>query len=98
MLSVANVTDFLNQCAPLTLAAEWDNVGLLLGGDVPAPVRRIMTCLTITPESAREAIDEGASLLVAHHPIFFRPIKRLTAATSQERMLLGPGERRCRRL
>ena len=31
--TVATITDFLEQFAPLSLAAEWDNVGLLLGED-----------------------------------------------------------------
>src|ERR1700681_160823 len=88
MLSVVTVTDFLGQFAPLSLAAEWDNVGLLLG-DASAPVRSIMTCLTVTPEAAAEAIDASASLLVAHHPIFFRPHQRLTAETAEGRMLLA---------
>jgi dinuclear metal center YbgI/SA1388 family protein len=87
MLAVAQVTEFLNQFAPLALAAEWDNVGLLLG-DASAPVRSIMTCLTVTPDSAAEAVAAGASLIVSHHPIFFRPGKRLTAATTEGRMLL----------
>ncbi|HWY85772.1 MAG TPA: Nif3-like dinuclear metal center hexameric protein, partial [Gemmataceae bacterium] len=87
MLDVAAVADFLNAFAPLSSAAAWDNVGLLLG-DASAPVRSAMTCLTVTPETAREAVDEGASLLVSHHPILFRPAKRLTAATAEGRVLL----------
>jgi len=84
--TVAKVVEVLKQLAPPTLAADWDNVGLLLG-DEAAPVQRIMTCLTITPESAAEAVAEGAQLIVTHHPIFFRPIKRLTSATPEGRIL-----------
>src|SRR5438093_839471 len=87
MLSLATVTDFLDELAPLALAAEWDNVGLLLG-DAAAPVQSIMTCLTVTPASAREAVEARASLIVAHHPIFFRPSKRLTTATAEARVVL----------
>ncbi len=71
----------------MSLAAEWDNVGLLMG-DPSAPVNKIMTCLTVTPESAGEAVETGVSLIVSHHPILFRPAKRLTAATAEGRMLL----------
>jgi dinuclear metal center YbgI/SA1388 family protein len=85
---VADITDFLNQFAPLSLAAEWDNVGLLMG-DPAAPVSKIMTCLTVTPESAGEAVEAGVSLIVAHHPILFRPVKRLNTATAEGRMLLS---------
>lgn len=78
MATVADIAAFLERFAPRTLAADWDNVGLLLG-DPAAPVQRLMTCLTVTPESAAEAIADGAQLIVSHHPIFFRPTRRLTA-------------------
>ena len=88
MLTVAEVADHLNRFAPTALAATWDNVGLLLG-ERGSAVERIMTCLTVTPASAAEAIDERANLIVSHHPILFRGVKRLTDATSEGRMLLG---------
>ena len=53
-----------------------------------AEVARLMTCLTVTPDSAAEAVAEGAGLIVTHHPILFRAIKRLTDATAEGRMLL----------
>jgi dinuclear metal center YbgI/SA1388 family protein len=69
------------------LAEEWDNVGLLVGrGDAPAP--RIMTCLTVTPASAVEAVQEQAGLIVTHHPLPFRPLKRLTDQTTPGGLLL----------
>ena len=72
MPTVADVAAFLERFAPARLAAEWDNVGLLIG-DRQATVHRLMTCLTVTPESAAEAIDERADLIVAHHPFPFKP-------------------------
>src|SRR5216683_240237 len=88
MFPLAVILDYLEQFAPLSLAAEWDNVGLLLG-DRSAPIQRVMTCLTVTPETAAEAVDENAQLIVTHHPILFRPIQRLTSATPEGRMLLA---------
>src|SRR5579871_6534298 len=88
MLTVATVVEYLDQFAPRDLAADWDNVGLLLG-ERSAAVQRIMTCLTVTPESASEAIAARANLIVTHHPILFRGVKRLTDATAEGRMLLG---------
>src|SRR5205814_151332 len=78
MLTIASAIDFLEQFAPPSLAASWDNVGLLLG-DRALPLTKIMTCLTVTPESAAEAIDAQAELIVTHHPILFRPVQRLTS-------------------
>jgi dinuclear metal center YbgI/SA1388 family protein len=88
METVATVVEFLEQFAPPDLAAAWDNVGLLLG-EYETPVRRLMTCLTVTPESAAEAVESGAQLVVSHHPILFRGAKRLTDATPEGRNVLA---------
>ncbi len=87
MLTVSAVAEFLERFAPSRLAAEWDNVGLLVGN--PArPVERIMTCLTLTPDSVAEAAAERADLVVAHHPLPFAPLKRLTSDSVEGRLLL----------
>lgn len=87
MLTVEQVTTVLAQIAPPRLAEDWDNVGLLVG-DRQQPVEKIMTCLTITPASAAEAIESGVDLIVVHHPLPFRPLKRLTRDTAEGRLLL----------
>jgi dinuclear metal center YbgI/SA1388 family protein len=85
--TVETIAAFLEGFAPKRLAAEWDNVGLLVG-DPGRVVRRLMTCLTVTPATAAEAVEDGADLLVTHHPLPFRPLRRLTADTPGGRMLL----------
>jgi dinuclear metal center YbgI/SA1388 family protein len=87
MATVADFTQFLQTFAPLNLAEEWDNVGLLLG-DPAAPVRRVMTCLSVTPEAVAEAVREQVQLIVSHHPVLFRPTQKWTAATAEGGMLL----------
>jgi dinuclear metal center YbgI/SA1388 family protein len=86
-MKLHDIASFLQQLAPLDLAADWDNVGLLLG-NADADVQRILTCLTVTPEVVAEAVDQRVQLIVTHHPILFRPIKRLTSANTEGRMLL----------
>lgn len=86
MPTVADIAAFLDEFAPASLAEEWDNVGLLMG-DGQEQANKVMTCLTLTPASAAEAIREGANLVVAHHPLPFRPVKRITTATTEGRML-----------
>src|SRR5207249_5673323 len=87
-MKLHDLVSHLRQLAPLELAADWDNVGLLLG-DPDAEVARILTCLTVTPEVAAEAVDSRAHLIVTHHPILFRAAKRLTTASTEGRMLLA---------
>jgi dinuclear metal center YbgI/SA1388 family protein len=85
---VGNVVAYLDRLAPPATAADWDNVGLLLG-DPEAPVRRVLTCLTVTPESGAEAVESDVQLVVTHHPVLFRPVQRLTTATPEGRTLLA---------
>lgn len=87
MPTIADLVASLDKLFPLSLAAEWDNVGLLLG-DPAQSVQRIMTCLTVTPESAEEAVARSADLIISHHPILFRGAKRLTASGSEGALLL----------
>ena len=87
MPTIATIAAFLEQLAPFRLAEDWDNVGLLVG-DRDRGVTKLMTCLTVTPASAAEAIGAGAELIVTHHPIPFAATKRLTADTTVGRMLL----------
>jgi dinuclear metal center YbgI/SA1388 family protein len=81
------VQEFLEKIAPPRLAEPWDNVGLLIG-DRKANVRRLMTCLTVTPTTVDEAIRGQADLIVTHHPIPFTAVKTLTADTVVGSMLL----------
>jgi dinuclear metal center YbgI/SA1388 family protein len=87
MTPLYEICEFLEAFAPLQLAEDWDNVGLLVG-DARQPIRRVMTCLTITPASAAEAVAQAADLIVTHHPLPFRPLKRLTADQTTSRLLL----------
>ena len=83
---IQQVCEYLDQFAPTRLAEDWDNGGLLTG-DRAAQCQRIMTCLTVTPDSAAEAIKRGANLIVSHHPLPFRPLKRLTTDSTPSRLV-----------
>ena len=86
MTSVSNICKALGQIAPVCLAADWDNVGLLVG-DRKSAVTHVMTCLTVTPETVAEAIDKQAGLIVTHHPFPFSPLKTITTDTNIGTML-----------
>lgn len=87
VITVADIIAEMESFASLRLAADWDNVGLLLGRRERL-VERIMTCLTITPTTAAEAIARQVSVIVTHHPVLFRPTKRLTSDQPEGRMLV----------
>lgn len=84
---VSDIVNFLDGFAPPELAEDWDNTGLLVGADGDQ-VSSIMTCLTLTPDVAAEAIEKQASLIVTHHPILFRGVQQITSRDSEGQMLL----------
>lgn len=87
MTTLGDVQRFLEEFAPLSLAEDWDNVGLLVG-DSSSDVTSVLTCLTLTPDVADEAIARGVQLIVSHHPILFRPVQRITNETTEGGVLL----------
>jgi len=48
----------------------------------------VMTCLTITPASCAEAVSKQADLIVTHHPLPFKPLRRLTTGSTPGKLLL----------
>jgi len=88
MPNIAQIVAYLEQLAPSKLAEDWDNVGLLVGGE-EWPADRIMTCLTVTPTTVAEAIEKKAQLIVSHHPLPFHPLRSITSTTTVGRLLLN---------
>lgn len=89
MTIVRDVERFLYDWAPAGLAAEWDNVGLLVG-DPEREVRRILTTLDITEAVVEEAIGAGVDLIVSHHPVMncaWHPVQTLRTDDRQGRIL-----------
>jgi dinuclear metal center YbgI/SA1388 family protein len=87
MATVGTVAECLEQFAPCHLAADWDNVGLLVG-DRQWPVERAMTCLTVTSDTVAEAIEGRANIMVTHHPLPFHALKTITTDTTVGQLLL----------
>ncbi len=75
---VGDVVKSLEAMAAPTLAAEWDNVGLLIG-DRSSPVSRVLLTIDLTGPVLREALDARAEMVMAYHPVIFKPIARLTS-------------------
>ena len=70
------VMEALERIAPKRLAEEWDNPGLLVGSPAQE-VHKSLTCLDVTDEVVEEAVSLGADMIVAHHPLIFKGLKKL---------------------
>lgn len=80
-VQVRHISDFLEHWAPASTSLDYDNVGLLVGSS-SSPVHRILTCLDVTHEVVDEAIELSVDLIVAHHPIIFKKLSRITKDNS----------------
>jgi dinuclear metal center YbgI/SA1388 family protein len=72
---------------PPAQAASWDHVGLQVGAP-DWPVERVLVTLDVTGPVLDEALDGPATLVLAHHPLLFRPLVALTPATAAGRLAL----------
>ena len=87
MPTAAELEKSLFALAPREGAADWDNVGLLVG-DPARSVSRVLVALDITQAVAEEAIAAGCDAIVAHHPVIWGQIGQVTDETSTGRKLL----------
>ena len=81
-----DVVNFMEKWAPAYLAEEWDNVGLIIG-DEGKTVNRILVCLDITSSVVEYAENENVDMIITHHPLLFRPIKRLCGSNWKEKLI-----------
>ncbi len=84
--SVADAIGVIEAAFPLEWQDDWDNSGLIVG-DKTAPLRGVLLSLDVTEAVVDEAIERDCNLIIAHHPILFRGLKRLTGQTEEQRVV-----------
>lgn len=84
--TVADVIAVLAERYPPEWAANWDKVGLVLG-EPSAPVQRVLCVVDCVPETVAEALQLGADLIVAHHPLLLRPVSSVAPTTYKGRII-----------
>ena len=83
---VQDVGGLINNLYPQSLAEDWDNVGLQLG-DSAAIVERILVCLDVEEQVIARAEEVGAQLVISHHPLIYRPLKKITPGDESGRAI-----------
>jgi dinuclear metal center YbgI/SA1388 family protein len=88
--TLSSVVALLEGLAPLDLAEDWDNVGLLVEPSLAAAreIRRLFLCIDLSESVLEEALEAGADFLLAYHPPIFRGLTRLRASSPRERVLV----------
>ncbi|HPI44132.1 MAG TPA: Nif3-like dinuclear metal center hexameric protein, partial [Tenuifilaceae bacterium] len=86
-MKVGDIVIFFEQLAPLSYQESYDNSGLIIG-DRQMEVKSVLLTLDITPNVVNEAIQVGANVIVAHHPIIFSGLKRITGSNYVEQSVI----------
>ena len=89
--TVKDLHDALESWAPAATAQSWDNVGLLIGR-MDRPIRRVLIALDLVPSVVEEAIEKQADCVLTHHPLLFKPLKKLTDSTLESSLALRMAE------
>ena len=87
-MKVKELTDWLEENFPPSVAEEWDNVGLLTGDD-ENEVKHVFLALDLTDEVLKEAIEAGADMILTHHPMIFSGIKKINNHNFTGRRILN---------
>ena len=77
MPKLSEIVKALDREYPFDTACSYDNVGLLVGR-ADRDVRKVLISLDVTAEVIREAKAVGAEVILSHHPVIFRDLKRIT--------------------
>ena len=75
-MKVKDITAAIEQFAPLSIQEGWDNSGLCIGAPEDE-VHGVLVGFDCTPELVDEAVARGCDMVVTHHPLIFRGLKRI---------------------
>jgi len=84
---IRDITHLLEEFAPLNLQESYDNCGLLTGSKSTIATGALIT-LDVTEAVIDEAIANNCNLIIAHHPLIFSGLKKLSGNSYVERTLI----------
>ena len=86
-MNIGAITDYLETIAPLSYQESYDNSGLLIG-DKAVETSGALFTLDVTEAVVDEAIELGYNLIIAHHPLIFKTIKRINGKNDVDRCII----------
>lgn len=86
-MKIQTILQFLESIAPPIYQESYDNAGLIVG-DASVEVSEVLCCLDVTEAVVEEAIAKNCNLIVAHHPIVFKGLKRFNGHNYVERVVI----------
>ena len=76
-MKCGDIIDVLETLAPRRCACDWDNPGLLAGRK-EKEVKKILLTVDVDDKTVEKAVEEGADMIISHHPLIFKAVKHVT--------------------
>ncbi|WP_256010894.1 Nif3-like dinuclear metal center hexameric protein [Desertivirga xinjiangensis] len=86
-MKLSELTSYLEEIAPLAYQEDYDNSGLIIG-DPDAEITSALISLDCTEAVVDEAIEKNCGLIISHHPIVFKGLKKFNGNTYVERVVM----------
>ncbi|WP_207536345.1 Nif3-like dinuclear metal center hexameric protein [Desertivirga arenae] len=86
-MKLLELTSYLESLAPLGYQEEYDNSGLIVG-DPETDITAALISLDCTEAVVDDAINKGCNLIISHHPIVFKGLKKFNNRTYIERVVI----------
>jgi dinuclear metal center YbgI/SA1388 family protein len=87
-MRISEIIGHLELLAPPAYQEQYDNTGLLTG-DPGWECRGVLVTLDATEEVVLEAVARGCNMIVAHHPIVFGGLKKITGRNYVEKAVIA---------
>ena len=87
-MKLREVISYLEGFAPLSFQESYDNSGLIVG-NAETELTAALISLDVTEEVVEEAKNKGCNLIIAHHPIIFKGLKKLNGKNYVERTVIA---------
>ena len=86
MNTSATIAKALAEFAPDMLSEDYDNTGLIIGNP-NQEVSKVLLAYEITEEVIKEALEEECQLIITHHPLIFKSVKKLTDQSADQKLI-----------
>jgi dinuclear metal center YbgI/SA1388 family protein len=86
-MTIKELTKKIEELAPLQLQESYDNAGLIIG-EADTIIKGVLISLDVTDDVMQEAIEKGCNLIIAHHPLIFKGLKKLNNNSLVERLVV----------
>ena len=87
MTKIKDIINYLESIAPLGYQENYDNAGLITGHK-NANITSILICIDALEGVIEEAIQKNCNLVIAHHPIIFKGLKKINGKNYVERSII----------